>query len=64
MIMDLKERLVEGDMSSYSWFSTEDIYTDLQTKNMHLPQHLEDVIFKNNLHLLKSPVNQVKAVGT
>ena len=61
--MDLKERLVEGDVSSYSWLLTEDMYADLLTKEMHLTQqHLEDVICLNDLHLPKSPISQVKAV--
>ena len=63
-ITDLKERLVEGDISSYSWLPTRDMYADLLTKEMQIPQHLEEVIYKNNLHLPKSPINQVKAVGT
>jgi len=63
-IRDLKERLVEGDISSYSWLSTEDMWTDLLTKEMHLPQHLEDAILRNDHCLPKSQINQVKAVGT
>ena len=37
---------------------------DILTKEMRLPQSLEDVILKNIMDLPKTPVNQVKAVGT
>ena len=63
-ITDLKERLLEGNITSYSWLSTKDMYADLLTKEMLIPQHLEDFIYNNDLKLLKSPINQVKAVGS
>ena len=63
-VTDLKERLVEGDIKSYSWLSTENMWVDILTKEMRLPPHLEDVILKNVMNLPRTPVNQVKAVGT
>ena len=35
-VMDLKERIVEGDVTSYSWLSTENMWADLLTKEMCL----------------------------
>ena len=43
-IVDLKERLVDGDIQSYSWLPTQDMIADMMTKKMHLPSSLEDVI--------------------
>ena len=55
-VTDLKERLVEGDITLYSWLSTDNIWVDILTKEMCLPPNLKN--------LPKTPVNQVKAVGT
>ena len=63
-ILDLKERLVDKDIQSYSWLPTQDMLADVLTKEMKIPQALEDVIFKNEISLSKPLVNEVKAVGT
>ena len=58
------ERLVDGDIYSYSWLPTKDIWADMMTKEMKLPPSLEDVIMRNVMDLLKPLMNEVKAVGT
>ena len=63
-IVDLKERLVEKDILSYSWLPTQDMLADVMTKEMHLPQALENVFLKNEFSLPQPLVNEVKAVGT
>ena len=63
-VVDLKERLIEGDITSYSWLSTDKMWKDTLTKEMRLLIGLENVILKNEMYLPKTPVNQVKAVGT
>ena len=63
-ILDLKERLVDGDIQSYSWLPTQDMLADVLTKEMHNPQALENVFLKNELSLHQPLVNEVKAVGT
>ena len=63
-ILDLKERLVERDIQSYSWLPTQDMLADVLTKEMRIPQALENVILKNELHISQPLVNEVKAVGT
>ena len=40
----MKERLVEGDITSYSWLSTDIMWTDILTKEMRLLSGLEKVI--------------------
>ena len=62
-VMDLKERLVEGDITSYSWLSMDKMWADILTKEMRLPPGLENVILKNVMDLPKTPINQVKAVS-
>ena len=63
-IVDLKERLVDKDIHSYSWLPTQDMLADVMTKEMHLPQALENVFLKNEFSLPQPLVNEVKAVGT
>ena len=63
-VVDLKERLVDRDIYSYSWLPTKDMWADMMTKEMKLPSSLEDVIMKNVMDLPKPLVNEVKAVGT
>ena len=63
-IVDLKERLVDRDIHSYSWLPTQDMLADVLTKQMHLPQALENVFLKNEFSLPQPLVNEVKAVGT
>ena len=63
-IVDLKERLVDRDIHSYSWLPTQDMLADVLTKEMRLPQALESVFLKNEFSLSQPLVNEVKAVGT
>ena len=63
-ILDLKERLVDKDIQSYSWLPTQDMLADVLTKKMKIPQALENVILKNDISLSQPLVNEVKAVGT
>ena len=50
-IVDLKERLVDRDIHSYSWLPTKDMLADVLTKEMCLPQALEGVFLKNDFNL-------------
>ena len=63
-IVDLKERLVDGDIQSYSWLSTQDMIADLMTKEIKIPFNLEEVIMRNTLHLLQPLVNELGVVST
>ena len=63
-ILDLKERLVDRDIMSYSWLPTQDMLADVLTKEMQIPQAIEDVIFKKEISISQPLVNEVKAVGT
>ena len=63
-VVDLKERLVDGDIQSFSWLLTQDMMADLMTKEMKVPFNLEEVIMRNTLQLPQPLVNEVVAVGT
>ena len=62
--MDLKERLVDKDIHSYSWLPTQSMLADVLTIEMKIPKALEDVILKNEISITKPLMNEVKAVGT
>ena len=63
-IVDLKERLIDKDIHSYSWLPTKDMLADVLTKEIRLSPALENVFLKNEFSLSQPLVNEVKAVGT
>ena len=63
-VVDLKERLVDGDIHSYSWLPTKDMWADMMTKEMKIPPALEDVITRNVMDLPQPLVNEVKVLGS
>ena len=63
-VVDLKERLVDGDVFWYSWLPTKNMWADMMMKEMQLPSALEDVFRKNDLDLPQPLINEVTAVGT
>ena len=50
-IVDLKERLLKGEISLYDWLPTEMMWTNILAKEMILPQNLEDELVKNVMNL-------------
>ena len=62
-IVDLKERLVKGEVTSISWLPTERMWADLLTKEKKLPEDLEDILFRINMDLQDTSLNEVKAFG-
>ena len=63
-VVDLKERLMDRDVYSYSWLPTNNMWPDMMTNKMKLPSSLEDVILKNVMDFPNPLVNEVRAVGT
>ena len=59
--MDLKERLIQGEILSYSWLPTHTMWADLLTKETNLHKGLEDVLLHNNMDLGDPTINQVMA---
>ena len=53
-VVDLKERLVDGEIYSYSWLPTQSMWTDMMMKEMRLPLVMEDVILKTVVNLPKT----------
>ena len=62
-VVDLKERVIEGDVLSYTWLPTERMWTDLLTKEKPLPGDLKDVLVKNIMDLPETHAYEVRAFG-
>ena len=56
-VVDLKERHVDGDIFSYSWLPTKNMWADMMTKEMELPSALENVFLENEMALPKPLMN-------
>ena len=63
-VVDLKDRLVERDIYSYSRLPTKNMWADMMTKEMQLPPAIEDVFLKNDLDLPQPLINEVRVIGT
>ena len=63
VIVDLKERLLNGEITSIAWLLTEKMWADLLTKEMKLPDNLEDILSKNKINLPDTRLNEVRAFG-
>ena len=61
--MDLKERLLSGEITSIAWLPTKDMWADLLTKETKLPKALEDILTKNIMKIENASINKVKAHG-
>ena len=63
VIMDLKERLLSGEITSIAWLPTKNMWADLLTKETKLPEALEDILIKNVMDIEDTSINEVKAHG-
>ena len=64
VFVDLKERLVNGEVTSYAWLPTSDMWADILTKEKKVVHpKLEDVLKKNVMDLGDASVNKVLAFG-
>ena len=61
-VRDLKDRLLEGEIVSYAWLPTEQMWADALTKEMKIPSGLERVLRMNEMKLPDCNINRVKAV--
>ena len=62
-IMDLKEILLSGEITSIAWLPTKDMWADLLTKETKIPKALEDILARNDIKIENAFINEVKAHG-
>ena len=63
-LLGVDDYLFDGDIFSYSWLPTKNMWADVMTKEIKIPLALEDVITKNVMDLPQPLVNEVKALGS
>ena len=61
-VREWKDRLLEGEIASYTWLPTEEMWADALTKEMRLPLGLEKVLGMNKMELPDCDINKVRAV--
>ena len=60
-VWELKDKLLDGEVISYAWLPTEHMWADVLTKEMRMPEALENVLTRNVMVLPKTNINEVKA---
>ena len=63
VVVDLKERLIKDEVSSYAWLPTQSMWADILTKEKKIPLELEDVLMENRMNLGETGINKVLAFG-
>ena len=63
VIIDLKERLLRGEISSIAWLPTKDMWADMLTKEMKLPEALENILTRNAMNIKNNAIIEVTAHG-
>ena len=61
--MDLKERLLRGEISSIAWLPTKDMWADMLTKEMKLPEALENILTRNVMNIKNNAFYPQRKVG-
>ena len=58
-VQELKERLMEGDVKSYQWIPTKEMWSDGLTKEMEMAEGLRKMLKTGVCELRKEEVNKV-----
>ena len=61
IITNLKQRLVEGEITSYAWLPTASMWADVLTKEKKILPDLENVFINNEMRLGDTSINKVVA---
>ena len=61
-VRELKDRLLEGEIVSYAWLPTEQMWADALTTDMKIPSGLERVLRMNEMEMPNYNINKVKAL--
>ena len=58
-VKDLKDRLLQGEVTSYSWLPTKEMMADCLTKEMKMPESMESVLLGEGLVLKEPFLNEI-----
>ena len=63
IVRELKEKFLEGEVTSYAWLQTKKMMADCLTKEMKMPSSMEVVIQGKGLVLNEPFINEVRNVN-
>ena len=63
VITDLKQGVINDEVSSYAWLPTNAMWADILTKEKQMPLTFEKVMTTNSLALDDMTVNRITAFG-
>jgi len=58
-VTELKEKLLEGEVKSYQWLSTKEMWADGLTKEMEMAEGLRKLLKEGKCEMVKKEVNKV-----
>merc|ERR1711873_304453 len=58
-VQEMKEKLLEGEIQSYQWLSTKEMWADGLTKEMEMAEGLRQLLKEGKCEMVKEEVNKV-----
>ena len=58
-VQEMKEKLLEGEIKSYQWLSTKEMWADGLTKEMEMAEGLRQLLKEGKCEIVKEEVNKV-----
>ena len=58
-VQEMKEKLKEGEIKSYQWLSTKEMWADGLTKEMEMAEGLRKLLKEGKCKIVKEEVNKV-----
>ena len=58
-VQEMKEKLLEGEIKSYQWLSTKEMWADGLTKEMEMAEGLRQLLKAGKSEIVKEEVNKV-----
>ena len=58
-VQEMKEKLLEGEIESYQWLSTKEMWADGLTKEMEMAEGLRRLLKEGKCEIVKEEVNKV-----
>ena len=57
IVKEMKDRLIEGEVTSYQWMPTDQMWADALTKELEIPEGLQKLIANGNLDMEDKELN-------
>ena len=63
VVQDLKERLIDSEISSYQWILTGSMWVDAMTKEMEMHRNMRKLLMFGIFELRNKGINKVQCMG-